>query len=695
MKRKSGQNRSQCLSMLPMAMLLGLVAVSGPVFAQQRLTGEDLDIVVDSRWAGTTHGGYLPVRIRARNNAKDRSVTFQVRRTVVSPVTQTIQLQSGATTELTLLVPMIGEMSYGRPELQVWVDGKRIPGLETNFEVRSRLVPWPEPAMLVISDRKASFEDYDKAVHGFFQAQPQASLRRGSYRSVSSESDRQWITPEMLPRTWLAYSGLDIVSVPISTLVAMEADARQAILGWVETGGTLLETDVGEKASESRKLATVLELAQRAAVGDTWRVPTDESRKAALIRNPAMMAHPEGAAAVAVSQAAVLESTNPAPPPAVFELSWPPGDEAFAFRRIQRGRVVAFPGDPLTGTEADWTWFFGALSETQVGSRWFNWQGRHGMSSRQGQSDFLDFTVPGVGGVPIAVFLILITLFSIVIGPVNFVYLKRRGQLYLLVVTVPVIALVTSVSMIGYAIVSNGLGIKSHTRSITFLDQDQETAVTIARVAMFAGLAPSSLDFSRESAVYPVYPHRTEFGGASVDWTDRQVFSNNWIKARTPAQFQVVRRFPLRGRISIGSPDDQEQLPVDNGLEWNLRCLFVHDAAGDRYLAQDVMAGRAVTIKKLPPGDLHNQMIPTTKMISDHFVAANGLAGSREDLRKNRSVETQFSLIEVNRRSFQSWSGFDQMPRRSYMAIIDQDPGIERGCSTSDTGSLHVLIGQY
>jgi hypothetical protein len=29
------------------------------------------------------------------------------------------------------------------------------------------------------------------------------------------------------------------------------------------------------------------------------------------------------------------------------------------------------------------------------------------------------------------------------------------------------------------------------------------------------------------------------------------------------------------------------------------------------------------------------------------------------------------------------------------MAIIDQDPGIERGCSTSDTGSLHVLVGQY
>lgn len=670
MIHKPWQNRFRCLSMIPTAMLLGLVAVSGPVFAQQRLTGEDLDIVVDSRWAGTGHGGYLPVRIRARNKAKDRSVTFQVRGTVVSPVTQTIQLQSGATTELTVLVPMIGEMAYGRPELQVWVDGKRISGLETNFEVRGRSAPWPEPAMLVISDRKASFDDYDKAVHAFFQAQPQASSNRRSYSRVRSESDRQWITPEMLPRTWLAYSGLDIVSVPISTLIAMEADARQAILGWVETGGTLLVTDVGKKASESRELAAVLELAQRAAVGDTWRVPTDASRAAALVRNPAS-------------------------PAAVVELSWPLGDEAFAFRRIQRGRVVAFPGDPMTGTESDWAWFFGALSDSQAGSRWLNWQGRHGMSSRQGQEDFLGFTVPGVGGVPIAAFLILITLFSIVIGPVNFVYLKRRGQLYLLVVTVPVIALVTSVSMIGYATVSHGLGIKSHTRSITFLDQGQETAVTIARVAMFAGMAPSSLEFSRESAVYPVYPRRSEFGGASVDWTDRQVFSNNWIKTRTPAQFQVVRRFPLRGRISIGSPDDQGQLPVDNGLEWNLRCLFVHDASGDRYLAQDVMAGRAVTIKKLPPGDLHNQMIPTTKMVSDHFVSTSGSTGSRGGPRQDFSLENQFSLLEVNLRSFQSWSGFDQMPRRSYMAIIGQDPGIERGCSTSDTGSLHVLVGQY
>ena len=47
------------------------------------------------------------------------------------------------------------------------------------------------------------------------------------------------------------------------------------------------------------------------------------------------------------------------------------------------------------------------------------------------------------------------------------------------------------------------------------------------------------------------------------------------------------------------------------------------------------------------------------------------------------------------REAFKQPDGFTQMPRRSYMAILAQDPGIERGCSTSDSGSLHVLVGQY
>jgi hypothetical protein len=703
MNHGSSHDRSRCPAAVSaiglfLPMLLLCLVTAAPVFAQQRLNGEDLDILVDSRWAGTGSGGYFPVRIRARNNAKHRTVTFQFEGGNVSPVTRTIELQSGATTELTVLVPMFGSVEYSRPQLEVIVDGRRSTRLRAVLEFPGQAAPWPEPALLVISDDRVDFDEYDKAVHAFFENQPQASSSSGYLLGgVSTESDRQWIPPTLLPRTWLAYTGLDLVSVPLSTLESMEAEARDAILGWVETGGTLLVTEVGRPASESTELASVLGLAQRAAAGDRWQVPTEASRAGSLA-DPTASTSPESAAPSVAGAAPGVAPPAPAPVVATrASSSWPEGGEVFSYRRIQRGKVVAFVGEPMPGGDADWVWFFRELSESRVGSRWLEWEGRHGMSTRGGLDDFLGFTVPGVDSVPVAAFLILITIFTVVIGPVNFVYLRRRGQLYLLVVTVPVIAMVTSAAMLGYAAFSHGFGIKSHTRSITFLDQGNESAVTMARVALFAGMAPSTLEFSRDTAVYPAWPHGSGFGSGTADWTDRQVLGNGWIKTRTRAQMQTVRRFPLRGRISVGSPDDQGQVTVDNGLEWDLRYLYVCDQAGRRYLAQDISAGRSVKLDELPLSDASSQT-PLTNAVSEHYlVSANSerrLSGQGNG-RGGRTIEARFSLLEFHLSAFRQTSGLDQLPRRSYMAILAQDPGIERGCSTTDSGSLHVLVGQY
>ena len=681
MNHGSRHDRSRCLPAISVIGLLLLVCLgtAGPVFAQRRLNGEDLDILVDSRWAGTSKGGYFPVRIRARNNAKDRTVTFQVNGANVSPVTRTIELQSGATTELTVLVPMIGSVDYRRPTLEVVVEGRRSLRLGAILEFPGQAAPWPEPALLVISEDKVDFDDYDKAVHAFFQSQPQASSST-SYHipgGLSTESDRRWITPTLLPRTWLAYTGLDLVSVPLSTLELMEAEARDAILGWVETGGTLLVTDVSRPASESGELAAVLGLEQRAAAGDSWRGPSSAA-PAEFTDDP-------------TARKSTSFGVSPTAGP-----GWAAGGVVFSHRRIQLGRVVAFVGDPMIGTEADWSWFFSELSEPKVGSRWLEWEGRHGMSPRNGLADFLGFTVPGVDSVPVAAFLILITVFTVIIGPVNFVYLRRRGQLYLLVVTVPVIAVVTSTAMLGYAAFSHGFGVKSHTRSITFLDQGNETAVTMARVALFAGMAPSTLEFSRDTAVYPALPDGSSFGSGSADWTDRQVLGNGWIKTRTRAQMQTVRRFPLRGRIRVGSPDDQGQVTIDNGLEWDLHYLYVCDAAGRRYLAQDISAGRSVKLEELPLSDA-SRLTPLTNAVSAHYMeSASSVARfSRQDIVREPAIGSGFSLLEVHLSAFRLSTGFDQMPPRSYMAILAQDPGVERGCSTSDRDSLHVLVGQY
>ena len=224
----------------------------------QRLTGEDLDILVDSRWAGTHYGGYFPVRIRVKNNAADRQVTFRIDRQRSVSVSRVIDLGSGATTELTLLVPRVGSNWYGGAELNVEVNGRLVEGLVSRVEFPRQHSPWPESSLLVISDDKVDFDGFDKAVHAFFRTQ--SGWARASSYGVSSESDRQWITPTLLPRTWLAYSGLDLVAVSLATLEAIDPEQRDAILGWVETGGHLLVTEVGGPASESDRLSTVLGL---------------------------------------------------------------------------------------------------------------------------------------------------------------------------------------------------------------------------------------------------------------------------------------------------------------------------------------------------------------------------------------------------------------------------------------------------
>ena len=58
----------------------------------------------------------------------------------------------------------------------------------------------------------------------------------------------------------------------------------------------------------------------------------------------------------------------------------------------------------------------------------------------------------------------MITLFSIVIGPVNYVYLLKKKRLYLLVMTIPVIAVVTSLMLFSYSVLAHGFGTRVRVR---------------------------------------------------------------------------------------------------------------------------------------------------------------------------------------------------------------------------------------
>src|SRR5262249_24385644 len=159
----------------------------------------------------------------------------------------------------------------------------------------------------------------------------------------------------------------------------------------------------------------------------------------------------------------------------------------FLFRRAGLGCVVAIAAEnPFPGQTTDWVWIFNTVPDNHW--KWFR---RSGVSLHRKNRDYWTFLIPDVGEAPVVSFLLLVSLCAIVIGPVNYVLLGRSRRLYLLLLTVPAGALLVSVSLFGYALLTDGLSVRLRSRSFTELDQRTGEAAAWSWQSYYAAIAPS------------------------------------------------------------------------------------------------------------------------------------------------------------------------------------------------------------
>ena len=65
---------------------------------EYQVRGNDLVVLIDTRWAGNAHGGYYPIRIRLTNRAEDRVLTFRFTPSEQLPrVERTVRADQNAT----------------------------------------------------------------------------------------------------------------------------------------------------------------------------------------------------------------------------------------------------------------------------------------------------------------------------------------------------------------------------------------------------------------------------------------------------------------------------------------------------------------------------------------------------------------------------------------------------------------------
>ena len=673
--------------------LLFTFALSGVAFGggtEFPMRGDDLVINVDARWAGNSQGGYYPIRIRVVNRGPARNLTFRYgppgRSHGVPTVTRTIGAEQNAAVQFTLSVPMVGGGTYGL--LRVFEGGRPVEGLD------ARQIPLPDvergsldrPALLVISPNVVDCGRFEDAVNSMGAAVAGGGgsyYGRGHVGSTRS-ADNQVVPPIMLPDSWIDYSGLDVVAVPLNILARMERKYRTPILHWVHQGGTLIVYNVGESAEQSRELPRVLELDRHSFISPAWE-PANPTQRGRVHVKPDEFKPGQ---------------TTPGAKPGFV---WAGESDTFVRRQLMQGYVYAFKGNPFSGSPGDWDWFLRSLGQDR-----YQWTARHGISARRECGDFLNFLIPGIEGVPVLAFLVLITAFTAVIGPLNYLVLWKRKQLYLLVVSIPVIAFVTSLSLFGYSAVAHGFGTKSRARSLTVLDQKSKTAVTISRIALYAGLAPSrGLRFSRDTAVYTIWPQSQEFESGSADWTETQALESGWLRSRTRTQFLTVSHRAERGRLEVGAPDG-ETVGLSNGLEWDIETLLVADGDGTLYFGEDIPAGASTRLRKATDADRRR----VTKLARRHPLepppgisqsSRIGVFGGLHRMRSGRYGEQPVSRFATSL-SEQTIARFAQvagmagggLQKESYLAVLKGCPGVELGVDkTDERASSHLLVGYY
>jgi hypothetical protein len=530
----------------------------------------------------------------------------------------------------------------------------------------------PRPALLVISPTTVDCDQFEAGVTGLI------ALGSGYGYSSGASSDHEVVRPGMLPQSWIDYSGIDLVATSLATLESLGSDERQAIMNWVHTGGTLVVYGVGAAPQESAGLARVLALDKHAAVSGEWRIGSVNDRHA-------VPGEESGEMLITDAQGVVQSQGT---------YKWPA--DAFASRNVMLGKVFALQDDPFPGTRHDWAWLVGAVTMERA-----TWTKRHGMSARLPNEEFLEFLIPSVKGVPVGAFLVLITLFTIVIGPLNYMYLSRKGRLYLLVVTIPLTAFATSLALFGYSAVAHGFSTRARVRSLTLLDQRANTAVTTSRLSLYSGMAPSGgMRFSPATSVFPIWPPQEGFDSGVVDWSEQQRLESGWLHSRTRTQFLTVSHRDQRGRLEVTR--NGLEVSVANGLEWEIAALVVKDGSGSIAFGTGIPAGAKAQLQPITPEQrrqfanlLQEHALKLPEYLSGYGTGSD-FFGSVYD---GSEVPCEFkeSLMERNLEALAGIRSPDYvMADSSYVAILAQNPGVETGVeSASEEDGLHVLVGHW
>ena len=202
----------------------------------------------------------------------------------------------------------------------------------------------------------------------------------------------------------------------------------------------------------------------------------------------------------------------------------------------------------------------------------------------------------------VSLIIVLVFVFAILLGPVNFYFLNLYGKRILIFVTVPLISLVCCSVIFLYFLCFEYGRLDVFRQSFVLLDENSNTSIVWGGEVIISGKALN------DSLVFPLnsiidtnsgYLGSRNSGGLfkGIKLDKSQNFNRNWIRAKEPFRYTVLSVKQDRSRVEFYKNGDN--IEILNGLGADIAIIYYRDEYGRIYQGSNIKAGIKASIDKL------------------------------------------------------------------------------------------------
>ena len=288
------------------------------------------------------------------------------------------------------------------------------------------------------------------------------------------------------------------------------------------------------------------------------------------------------------------------------------------------------------------------------------------------------FVVPGVDDLPYRAFLLLLLLFAIVIGPVNFFVVQRVWKRPpLLLATIPVVALAATCGVLLFGVFSQGVDVRDASVSVTVLDQREHTSATLERRTFFAGLAPAAGLSPGAGTTVLIEPDPTLSNEGRFQSLPglAEPLRGEYLPARRVARQALATTRSSRLRLAFEA--DGEDLTVANGLGVRVLGLLVHDEEGSWYQLDEPLET-----------DAGARLVPVVRGAGAEALVAVVREAAQGQLKgiRDRLTSTRLDLAPLDE--------LEGLWRGGYVAVLASDPFRDDcGVDARTVAGAHLVFG--